>query len=472
MDFSNANTALWNIVIQFGIIAAAILLATLLRRKIPLVRKSMMPTAVLAGFLILILRNCNVLHLDTDLMEMMTYHGIAIGFIALSLRIPTGGGTDEKGSLIAPKSGALIVSTYLIQGVVGLVISLTLAYTFMPEMFKASGILLPMAYGQGPGQANNVGTSYEALGFSGGRSFGLSLAAAGYLCACVVGVIYLNILSRRGKLGKKAQQGEVSGSVTVDAFQDKGEIPIAESIDKLSMQVALVLIVYLLTYLVSWGIVSLLRALAPGIAATLSPIIWGFNFIFGAALAILVRVMMKALRKTKIMTHQYQNNYLLSRISGLAFDIMIVAGIASIDISDLTGLWVPFVLMAVAGGAVTLVYLKILCKKLYGAYYYEGLVSMYGMLTGTISSGVLLLREIDPGFDTPAANNLVTGSSFAIIFAAPMLVLIGMAPKSATMTFVVLGICVAYWALLALFIYKVGRKTKPEQPKTAHMTQD
>ena len=26
---------------------------------------------------------------------------------------------------------------------------------------------------------------------------------------------------------------------------------------------------------------------------------------------------------------------------------------------------------------------------------------MYGMLTGTISSGVLLLREIDPDFDTP-----------------------------------------------------------------------
>lgn len=464
MDFSNANTTLWNIVIQFGIIAAAILVATLLRRKIPLVRKSMMPTAVLAGFLILILRNCNVLHLDTDLMEMMTYHGIAIGFIALSLRIPAEKSMDEKGSLVAPKSGALIVSTYLIQGVVGLVISLVLAYTFMPELFKASGILLPMAYGQGPGQANNVGTSYEALGFAGGRSFGLSLAAAGYLCACVVGVIYINILSRRGKLGK-VQRDEISGSVTVDAFQDQGEIPIAESIDKLSMQVALVIIVYLLTYLVSWGFVSLLNALAPGLAATLSPIIWGFNFIFGAALAILVRVILKALRKTKIMTRQYQNNYLLSRISGLAFDIMIVAGIASINISDLSGLWVPFLLMVVAGGVVTLVYLKMMCKKLYGAYYYEGLVSMYGMLTGTISSGVLLLREIDPGFDTPAANNLVTGSSFAIIFAAPMLILIGMAPKSTVMTFVVLGICAAYWALLALFVCKARRRKKPVTPQ-------
>ena len=37
------------------------------------------------------------------------------------------------------------------------------------------------------------------------------------------------------------------------------------------------------------------------------------------------------------MTRQYQNNYLLSRISGLAFDLMIVAGIASIELRELTG---------------------------------------------------------------------------------------------------------------------------------------
>jgi ESS family glutamate:Na+ symporter len=84
-------------------------------------------------------------------------------------------------------------------------ISILLALTVMPELFKASGILLPMAYGQGPGQANNVGTTYEALGMIGGRSFGLSLAASGYLCACVVGVIFINVYSRMGKFRKHDQ---------------------------------------------------------------------------------------------------------------------------------------------------------------------------------------------------------------------------------------------------------------------------
>ena len=83
MDYSAANTALWNVLIQFGILAAAIIVANILRRKIPFFRNSLLPTAVLAGFLLLILRSVGVIRLDGQLMEMITYHGIAVGFIAM-----------------------------------------------------------------------------------------------------------------------------------------------------------------------------------------------------------------------------------------------------------------------------------------------------------------------------------------------------------------------------------------------------
>ncbi|MBR0437053.1 MAG: sodium:glutamate symporter, partial [Clostridia bacterium] len=142
------------------------------------------------------------------------------------------------------------MSTYLVQGLAGLVISLLLYYLFFradSPVFAASGILLPMGYGQGPGQANNIGNSFEALGLNGGRSFGLAIAAAGYLCACIVGVIYINVLARRKKRERAAHE-ELSGSVvTVGDFQDENEIPIAESLDKFSVQFALVLLVYLIT---------------------------------------------------------------------------------------------------------------------------------------------------------------------------------------------------------------------------------
>ena len=379
----------------------------------------------------------------------------------MSLRVPEQNGKNEK--LIGSKSGALIVSTYLVQALLGLVVSLGLAYTVMPKLFKASGILLPMAYGQGPGQANNVGSTYEALGMTGGRSFGLSLAAAGYLCACVVGVIYLNVYSRKGKLKRSGSENIVSGSVTVDTFQDENEMPISESVDKLSVQIALVCLVYLFTLLATSGITRLLTAVSQGLADTVSTILWGFNFIIGSVIAMLVRVIFKGLRSANVMKLQYQNNYLLSRISGLAFDVMTVTGIASINFDELKGYWVPFLIMAILGGIVTFVYLKFMCQKLYPDYVYEGFFSMYGMLTGTISSGVLLLREIDPSFKTPAANNLITGSSFGIIFGAPLLVLISLAGKGDALVLAVFGIIIVYLALLLLFIFKVGNKKDKKQ---------
>ena len=456
MDYSSANHALWNIIIQLGLLAGTILLANSLRQKVSLIRKSMMPVAVLGGFLLLLAKYLGIDRVDQDLMEMLVYHGIALGFIAMSLRVPME--KAEKGDLTGLKSGAVIVSTYLVQGVTGLLVTLLLSYTLMPSMFQAAGLLLPMGYGQGPGQANNIGSSYEALGFAGGRSFGLAIAAAGYLVACVVGVVILNVLSRKGKVGHT--RSSVTELPASDYFQSRDEIPVSDSIDKLSIQLAMVLLVYLLTYLTAWGLTSGIAVISEGLANTLNTLIWGFNFIIGSALAILLRVLLEQGKRKGLIARQYQNNYLLNRLSGFFFDIMIVAGIASINLEDIRGLWLPFVLLAVLGAVVTWVHLSIVCKAAYHDYYYEGLISMYGMLTGTISSGVLLLREIDPDLATPAANNLVVGSSFGIILGAPVLVLVSLAPRSTLLCWIVAVLAAVYGALLCLLIMKAHRRKK------------
>ncbi len=460
MDYSAANQGLWNVIIQLGLIAGAILLSQQLQKRIKWVRNAMMPVAVLAGFLLLALKSLG-LPLDVELMEMLVFHGIALGFIAMSLRMP-----EEKrhtaSNLTGLKSGAVIVSTYLVQGIAGLLISLLLSYTLMPELFKAAGILLPMGYGQGPGQANNVGSTYEALGFSGGRSFGMSIAAAGYLVACTVGVIILNVLKRRGKLQEPQRSPE--SELARDYFEGDASASVSASIDVMSVQAAMVVLVYLVTFLVTWGLTSGLAAIAPGVAKTVAPLLWGFNFIIGSALAMLARLLLGKGSQKSGRALRRENNYLLNRISGFFFDIMIVAGIASINVEDIRGLWVPFLLMAVVGGAVTWLHLAFVCKRVYKDYYYQGLISMFGMLTGTISSGVLLLREIDPELATPAANNLITGSSFGIILGAPILVLVSLAARSALMCWITVAIMTVYLALMGFIIFRFqGKKQKSKE---------
>ncbi len=63
---------------------------------------------------------------------------------------------------------------------------------------------------------------------------------------------------------------------------------------------------------------------------------------------------------------------------------------------------------------------------------------MYGMLTGTASTGTILLREIDSDFKTPAADNMVYQNFPAIIFGFPMMLLATLAPKKPTLTLVIL----------------------------------
>ena len=458
MNYSADNIVLWSPVVQLGIIALLVLISNILRLKVPFVKKTLMPTSVLAGFLLLGFKYTGLLEINAGLLDALTYHGIALGFIAMSLRVSKSDFSQGGGVRTAVNSGAMIVSSYMVQGVVGLLISLGLAYTIKPDMFKAAGILLPMGFGQGPGQANNIGSSYEALGFTGGKSYALAIAATGFLVACIIGVIYLNVQAKRGKIARKTVE-ELSGSVTLDTFQDEGEMPISQSIDRLSIQVALIVLVYVFTFFVLWGVTSLLAKFAPGAANALSPIFWGFNFIFGSLFAVLTQKVLSKFRKIRLMRMQYQNNYLLSRISGLFFDVMIICGIASIDFEDLHGLWLPFALTCIFGGIATFLHLKFFCKRIYKDYEEEGFLSMFGMMTGTISSGILLVREIDPDFKTPAANNLVSGSGVAIAFGAPMLILISMAPKSTASAFIVLGLLAVYYFIL-VGVMSIKRKKK------------
>ena len=63
-------------------------------------------------------------------------------------------------------------------------------------------------------------------------------------------------------------------------------------------------------------------------------------------------------------------------------------------------------------------------------------------------------------FRSPSANNLVIGSSFGIILGAPVLILVGLAPKSDLFCWMVVGLILVYLVLLYLLIFKAHRRKK------------
>ena len=54
MSTSDYNQT-WSFIVQLGILFGAVILANVLRRKIPFIQKSLLPSAVIGGILILLL---------------------------------------------------------------------------------------------------------------------------------------------------------------------------------------------------------------------------------------------------------------------------------------------------------------------------------------------------------------------------------------------------------------------------------
>ncbi len=469
--------ATWGPIIYFVILGILLLFGNIIRRKIPIFRKSLLPTAVIAGLIGLLIKEIVVRPMAVsgflvtesgiiafnNFLNLITYHTLALGFIAMGLKV------NEKLEIKTNRAhsyynGLVIVSTYLLQGIIGIGITFILAYTFMPVFQTgpglATGILLPFGFGQGPGQANNFGVIYETFdpnGFAGGQSYGLAMASMGFIWASIGGVFYLN------KFKKLKVSGEEKKSTltSLQEIEAPDEIPVAESMDKLTVQIALILAVYGLTLLTMFGL-SQLVSLNPTAYKMLNSLIWGFNFIFGMMIALLSKKFFVFLRKTGLMTRQYPNNFMLNRIAGVVFDVMVVSSILAINFEDLSknNIWIAFLLISSVGGAATMFYMHHLTKRVYKEYPLEGFSGMYGMLTGTASTGIALLREVDPYYKTPAATDLVTGTTTAILFGLPILLIASFAPQGITQALISLGILVILYVAFATFLFKKHPKVK------------
>ena len=441
----------WGLLTLFAVLMISLLAANALKRSVRFLKVSLIPTSVLAGLLILALAGIWDACFKTPFfetavfggrgyayLETITYHALALGFIASTFKGGKAKLTKKRTGEIF-NTGVTTVATYLLQGIFGLGITM-LAALVLSDFFKAAGVLLPFGYGQGTGQAMNYGGIYEEGGFVGGKSFGLTIAALGFLSASLGGVIHLNFLRKKSKI---VLYDEDRAEASEQAVEKRGEIPMQGSIDKLTVQVALVSLAYLVTYLIMF----LLGNALPGMKAT----IYGFNFLLGVLSAVLVKATLRLFKKTGVMKKEHINDFLMTRISNVCFDIMVVAGIAAIRLGLLDRYWGIIIILGVVGLVITYIYERIVAKVLFPEYAEEQFLMMYGMLTGTASTGTILLREIDGEFKTPAADNMVYQNFPAIAFGFPMMFLATFAPGNELLTLIIF---VLFFTVMNIILFR------------------
>ena len=452
-DFSLANYgAVWGFMVQIGLLMLFLVIGNVLRRTIPLFRKCLIPSALLGGGLLLAVnitgKQFGFVLVDNRLMQVITYHCLAIGFAAMSLKTEKSAHKTKPVQVV--EFGALQGGCYMLQAFVGLAVTLALFFLTKNSEKVISyicGLILPLAYGQGPGNALSWDinfTNIPAAQFAGNGSFGLSLASIGFVVASVFGVLYINIAKSRGSLAVREGRLEDADREQTDPAEQ--EIPDNESVDKFTIQSGFVALAYGL----SFGFMCLLGKLS----AFTNSIAWGFNFLWASLGAMLIKAVVKQLRKKQWMHRQYINNYQMDRISGFAFDLMIVAGVAAIEINDIKNYVLPIVILSVVGAAITFFYIRLVTKECFHSFRHEFFLMSFGTLTGTASNGMILLKEIDPGLQTPTSSLYILSNFPAMVMIAPLLLLLSFAGQSLGNAIIACGIFFVLWAAYTVYLFR------------------
>jgi len=444
----------WEGILQFVYLFVLLGVALIIKNSFKIFRKHLVPLSILAGIMGLILgpEVLKVIPFNPDLLTKAVYHLLAIGFISLGLKE-----RRSKTSEDIVNTGFLTVTTYAIQAIVGLSVSLLLASLFYPDLFKSMGMLLPLGFAQGPGQAVSIGLQWETLepienAFANGANVGLSIATIGFLWALIGGVPFMNFLVRKQRKVRmrdtRADLDEKVDKLAPDIQEHTIKIKKTVYIDELAIQFVLIGVTYAITYAFMYYLSGLLEPLG-SFGKTMSGLIWGFNFLWGAIIAMGVRKIIAFFRKKNVIKQHYTDNFMLQRISSTVFDLMIAGSISAVSLVVLRKYLGPVLTITTVGGIFMMFYSYYMCKWIYKKDTIEHIVTIYGTWTGTITTGMALLKEIDPEGKSNVPENIVIGSGIAAALGIVLMMILGLATQAE-----VTGNGIWYvWTFLALAAY-------------------
>lgn len=427
MDFT------WSLFIDIGLVSVALLAATAIRHKVRFFQRYLIPNALTAGFLLLPFYNyvAPLIGIESAHLGELVYHLLSLSFISMTLRATAPQASSGDGRIFATAIATL--SQFGIQAFIGLLFTLLMMSTVLPDLFPSFGFLLPLGFVQGPGQAFAIGSGWERFGFEGAGSIGLTFAAMGFVFASFGGVFLINVGVRRKWLTEDFLQNLDTSAVKSGIYPSRKRRPVgaemtteSEAIDSFTFHLALVLGVYLLAYLLLLGITTGLTTLGP-LFADLAENLWGINFIFSALTGILVRTFM---RRTGL--DFAVDSKTLTRISGFSVDYMVAAAIGAISIVVVRAYLLPILGLSLIAGLVALLLVPWMCSRLFVDHQFHRTMMIFGVSTGTLPTGLALLRVIDPEFETPVASDYMYASGLTFVFAIPFILAINLPAYAAT----------------------------------------
>ncbi len=430
----------------FGWASIMLCLGVLFRAKVSFFQNMLVPASVIAGLLGFAFVNvCQGMGIgfgtDTNMYTTVVNNLFTVSFISISLT-----DTAEKDSNSFQKIfkgatalGVIWCLLYALTPIVATLVIMAIGNSF--QMDAVYGILIQFAFCQGPGQAAAYGQIFEQYGWADAGMTAITFAALGFVAAFLIGIPMAKAGIKRG-LAKHC--GQIDGRIKKGYYkkEEQTEYMVKDTtcnsnIETIAFHFALIGGCYVLAV----GISKILGMIPGFLGSSME----NMMFMNGMYAAYIVKAVMKALKIDFL-----KENVLQSKITGLASDYLVVCAFMAISVNVIRRWIIPIFVVSIIITVVTFVTSLYFGCRIGGSNDFERTLGLYGTCTGTVPSGISLLRIVDPNFETTTSIEL-GACNVVMLCSTPVYILVlALASGSLSLRNTIIGLCVCIAAYLVI----------------------
>ncbi len=441
----------------FGWASIMLCIGMFLRAKIFVFRNMLVPASVIAGIMGIIFINAAMgmgvaIGTDTEMYTSVANHLFTVSFISISLTSsPKGENNSARNVMKGAVSMGLIwcllygLTPLAATGVLYLMQGIT-------DMNPGYGMLIQFAFCQGPGQAASYGAIFEQYGWENASMVAITFASIGFVVAFLIGIPAAKLGVRRG-IAKNC--GKIDEAILKGYFrrEEQTEYMVKDTtcnsnIETLAYHFALIGLCYVLAV----GIGKLLSYIPGFLGTSMSSMM----FMNGMYAAYIVKWIIGKLHLDFL-----QENVLQSKITGWTADYLVVCAFMAVSVNVIREWMLPIIAVVIVITAVTFAVCFYFGQRIGGSNDFERTLGLYGTCTGTVPSGIALVRIIDPEFKTTTSVELGAMNLVMLACTPIYIFILGYAAGSMTLNIVLAGLagCVAVYLILLKLTKSWGKKS-------------
>lgn len=432
------------VLFTFGVASAMLLIGVFLRRKIPFFKKMLIPATVIGGIVGFILINIGMKnYVSTSMFTEIVNQLFTISFISIGLTIASGEKNSKKDIVKgAVGMGVIWCILYALTPLVGALLVMAIGGKF--DFDVAYGMMVQFGFAQGPGQAASFGALFEQYGFENAATVGITFAAVGFLAAFLVGIAIVRKGMKAGlvKNGTKIDEDTLNGYYKKSKNSLGKETTCSSNIDTLSFHLAIIGICYVLAI----GIAKVFELLPGFLGSSMS----GMMFMNGMIAAYIVKFIMKKLKLDFLLDNDLQR-----RITSFATDYLVVAAFMAIELSVVSQWMVPIIIECIIVTIITTIICIYFGRRIGGKNDFERTLGLYGTSTGTVPSGISLIRIVNPELNSATSVELGMMNITMMLSTPVYMLILAYASNTINLTITLIGLFIM--TIIYLIILKVTK---------------